>query len=185
MNILRLIIGITVVFGEFYIFDPWEVHRRVYIFYPQDMNEIILLYLAMSIITGVVGAILVPLLIHKIFLGTRIRNVSTAGIVTFIILSVMAIICGPYGVIYTFNNRLLGNFFMEWEFANFITKIAFPFSFVASGLEFFFGKGYAGTGSIKANFNNTAISGGHYIWFSVQSTFWRIARRDKERRLDV
>jgi len=127
------------VFSELYVFNPWRVH----FYYPQNMNEVFLLYLSMSIITGVVGAILVPLLIHKIFLGTRIRNITTTGILTFIILSVMAILCGPYKVFNIFNNRLINHFFMEWELAKFIAQIAFPFSFVAAGLEFFFGKRYA------------------------------------------
>jgi len=140
MYIIRLIVCIAVVFSELYMFDPWRVH---FYYSSHDMNMIMLLYLAMAIISGVIGAVLAPMIIHKILSRTRVRNALNIGIVTFVILMVMAILCGPYRVIDIFKNRILGCFFMEWEFAKFIVQIAFPFSIFAAGLEFIFGKKYA------------------------------------------
>ena len=140
MYILRMVISIVIVFIEIYIIDPWKVH---FYYSSQDMNEIILVCLAMSIITAVIGVIFVPPIIHKIFLRTRIRNALTIGIATFVILAVIAILCGPYGCIDIFKNRILVSFFGETRFLIFVFQVALPFSFVTAGLEFFFGKKYA------------------------------------------
>ena len=140
MYTFRLIICIATVFGELYVFDPWRVH---FYYSSHDMKEIILLYIVIAIITGVIGAIHVPLFVHKILPRTRTRNVLNIGIITFVVLAFIAILCGPYAAIEIFNNRMLIRFFMEWEFAKYIIQIALPFSFVSALLEFYFGKKYA------------------------------------------
>jgi len=93
-------------------------------------------------ITGIIGAMAVPLIVHRILPRARSRNVFNSGIITFVILTIMAIFFGPYGfnIPYT---RVSGIFFSEWSFAIFILQIALPFSFISAGLEFFFGKKYA------------------------------------------
>ena len=98
-------------------------------------------YVFLSIITGIIGAILVPLVIHRMLPRTRIRNVLNVGIMTFAVLMIMAIIEGPFQVVDI--ARVQGIFFSEFKFGNYIFQVAFPFSLFAAGLEFIFGKKYA------------------------------------------
>jgi hypothetical protein len=153
MYILRLAISFVVVFGELYMFDPWKAD----FYLPNYHHEIMWAYVFLSMATGLIGAILTPVIIHGMFSRSRILNVLNVGIVTFIFLSVVAILLGPYHVIdfyggiisIFFKDGIFSHFFSEWNFTLYIFQIAFPYSFVAAGLEFFFGKNMVRGGAGK------------------------------------
>jgi hypothetical protein len=144
MYTLRLAISFVVVFGELYMFDPW----RTDFYFPDEHREIMWAYVFLSITTGLIGAILTPVIIHGMFSRSRILNVLNVGILAFVLLSILAILWGPYQVV-DFNNRILMTSFSEWKFTLYIFQIAFPYSFVAAGLEFFFGKNMVRGGAGK------------------------------------
>ena len=139
MYILRLVICIVVVLSEFYIFHTYTM----VIYSAYDYWDVTLSVLFMAMITGAIGAIPIPLIVHKVFRRIRYKNALNVGIMTFVILVILAILCGPYSAIYVFNNRALISFFSEALFLNYIFEVALPFSFVSALLEFIFGKKYA------------------------------------------
>ena len=139
MYIMRLVICIAVVFGELHMFYPWDVYFGNFYF---SWWKTMLSYVILSIITGIIGAILIPLVIHKILSRSRSRNVLNVGIMTFAVLLIIAILFGMCGFTIP-NTRVRGIFFAEWKFLIYIFQITFPFSLFAAGLEFIFGKKYA------------------------------------------
>jgi len=137
--IMRLVICVPVVLYELFKFYSYTA----ILCSKYGYQKVMLLYIVLATVTGAVGAILVPLIVHKIFTRIRRKNVLNVGVITFVILTIMAILCGPYDVIHIFKNRVLNTFFTESNFTNYIFQVALPFSLFAAGLEFIFGKKYA------------------------------------------
>ena len=140
MYLLRLVICIMVAFSGLYLFYPWTTP---YYYSIYSYREIMVSYPIMTVITGIIGAILVPLFVHKILPRTRTRNVLNIGIITLFVLSIMAILWGPYRIINIPNTIILSMFFSGAAFLKYIFAVALPFSFVSALLEFIFGKKYA------------------------------------------
>ena len=107
------------------------------------LQKVMLSYVILATVTAAIGTIVIPLSIHKIFPLVRNKNILSVGVITFVILTIMAILCGPYDAVRIFDDRVINTFFSEWNFTNYIFQVALPSSFVAAGLEFFFGKKYA------------------------------------------
>jgi len=139
MYIMRLAVCLVVVFGVLHIIYPWSVYFGNFYF---GWWKTMLSYSILTVMTGVIGAMLVPMIVHKLLPRARNRNVINIGIITFVFLSSIAIFFGPYGFNIP-NTRISGIFFSEFKFAIFIIFVAIPFSFVSAGLEFIFGKRYA------------------------------------------
>jgi len=118
MYILRLIICVPVVLYELFMFYHYTSTLRSW----YGLQKVMQSYVILATVTAAIGTIAIPLIIHKIFPRVRSKNVLSVGVITFAILTIMAILCGPYDAVSIFDDKVINTFFSEWMYTNYIFR---------------------------------------------------------------
>lgn len=129
MKIIKVGICFLIAFGELHYFYPWKTY-----FYNFSYGWWITMwsYLILALIMGIIGAVLVPVVLHRKIYRDVINEIWINIFAIFCVLAIMAVLWGPMGWINIPRTRLFGIFFSEMKFLNFIFFVAPPFAFISS-----------------------------------------------------